>query len=104
MTGVPRQHELDIASGSASRCIAHFRGFERERGAGHGGRHGAAGGGHARQSRAPGTRTYSPDSIRALYDRRRRGKISDAEWAKIEPDIFAAQHDWRLLAPPYFTK
>jgi len=63
----------------------------------------AAGPRTARKQGPAGTRDAHVHPL-ALYERRRRGQISDEVWARTEPDIFVAQFDGRLKAPPYFTK
>ena len=76
-----------------------------EHGTSHGGHHGAAGSGQARQSRSqPGTRTWTPTDIKSLYERHRRGQIGDEAFRKAEQDLFAAQKDGRLIAPIFMTK
>ena len=53
-----------------------------------------------------GTRTYTPDDIAKLYRKHQQGAYAnrEAEWSRIEQDIFKAQHESRIVAPPYLTK
>jgi hypothetical protein len=63
----------------------------------------------------PAPRTYRPqpriwtrDAIRLAYERRRKGQISDADWAKLEESIIAAAREGRVagalpLSKNYFT-
>jgi hypothetical protein len=103
LNGRIRQELLNeaISRGDASSCVAFFRGFEREHGASHGDHHES---GQARQSRAPGTRTWTPSQIKDLYARHRRGQIGDESFRKAEQDLFAAQREGRVLAPVFLTK
>jgi hypothetical protein len=47
---------------------------------------------------------YDRAMIGRLYEQRRRGKFSDADWAKIEADIFRAQHEGRFRDVDYVSK
>ena len=38
------------------------------------------------------------EQIKHLYDQRRHGDISDANWARIEPDIIAAGREGRVTS------
>jgi hypothetical protein len=51
-----------------------------------------------------GSRTYTPQQIQQLYEKRRRGEFKDETWNRIEQDFFAAQKDGRVLMQPYLTK
>jgi hypothetical protein len=73
--------------------VAIYRGFEREG-------HASAGYARASQSRqtASGAKPlYSREQIKRLYEQHRLGQISDARWAQIEPDIFAASREGRVV-------
>jgi hypothetical protein len=77
-----------VAAGDASRVVRFYQGFEREA------HHAPAGHQRAAQSR-PGGNIYT--QIADLYKRRRDGHIPDARWAQIEPDIFAAGREGRVV-------
>jgi hypothetical protein len=73
--------------------VAIYKGFEREG-------HASAGYARASQSRqtASGAKPlYSREQIKRLYEQHRLGHISDARWAQIEPDIFAASREGRVV-------
>jgi len=81
-----------VAAGDGGRVAAIYRGFQRE---GH-----APARQHASQSRsaaASGGPLYSRDEIKRLYEQRHLGHIGDARWARIEPDIFAAGREGRVV-------
>jgi hypothetical protein len=48
--------------------------------------------------------TYDNAAIARIYERRRKGLISDDRWPAIEQDIFAAQREGRVAARPFFSK
>jgi hypothetical protein len=58
------------------------------------------------QSGSAGKATYTPQQIKAIYEMKRKGAWNgkEAEFARLEQDIFAAQKEGRLLAPVYLTK
>ena len=102
LTGLVRQRLLDdaIASGSAARVIAFFRGFQRE------GRGSDAQVSRPARAAVPsGKPIYTPDRIKQLYEQRRKGAYTgrEAEWNRIEADIFAAQKEGRVQGV-YLTK
>jgi hypothetical protein len=97
-----------ISIGNAPRVISFFRQFERQAGqpssvGGTGNTPGSAGA----SSRRRGVFSkpfYDNASIKKLYEDRRRGVYSEAEFARIEADLFAAQREGRVIAAPFFTK
>jgi hypothetical protein len=96
LTGQIRQTILNdaIASGSAGRVVAFFRGFQQEAGQ-------AASSPSSQRSRhtaAPSKPIYTRDQIGRLYEAHRKGAYvgREAEWNRIEADIFAAQHEGRV--------
>jgi hypothetical protein len=101
LSGRVRQLLLNeaISSGSEARIAAFFRKFQQE-----------AGGAQAQASgrtRAPvGQRTYTRAQIAALYEAHRKGHYAnrEAEWQRIEADIFDAQKTGRIQAFDYITK
>jgi hypothetical protein len=107
LNGRIRQEILNdaIAARSAERCVAFFNSFQRES---HGSHSSADRGPARRGGRAPshGMATYTPASIRAFYEARRQGayKGREEEAARIEADIFAAQHEGRVEMYPYVSK
>ena len=44
----------------------------------------------------PGRKFWTPQEIAQFYDDKRHGKLSDAEFSRIEQDIFAAQREGRI--------
>jgi hypothetical protein len=105
LTGRTRQTFLNdaVANGDANRIAAFFRGFQQEAG-------------DTQQSsptrrQAPGRRssgrpTYTREMIGQLYEAHRKGVYvgREAEWARQEADIFAAQRAGRVQGMPYLTK
>jgi hypothetical protein len=81
-----------VANGDVSRVVAFYRGFQR---AGHAP---AAQYGRTFQSRpaAIGGQILTRPQIAMLYERRRKGEISDADWARTEAQIFAAANAGRV--------
>jgi hypothetical protein len=106
LSGCPRQRLLNdaIASGSAERCAAFFQSFMREQG---GSRSAPA---HSRPRPAQGSSNdkpvYTPQQIKQNYEMKRKGAWNgkEAEFARLEQDIFKAQKEKRILAPIYLTK
>jgi hypothetical protein len=47
--------------------------------------------------------TYTPQQIKAIYEMKRKGAWNgkEAEFARLEQDIFRAQKEGRLLAPRF---
>jgi hypothetical protein len=92
--GTTRSHLLRAAvqAGDTARVIAFYRGFHH------------APAGPTRQqarSRSPATGgrpIYTREQIKRLYDQRRHGGISDANWAKVEADIIAAGREGRVTS------
>ena len=91
-----------INSGDAGRIAAFFNGYRQ-----------AAGQAppqqqqHSHSSRgSSGKRIYSRDDIRELYEMHRCGEFTgrEAEWNRIEADIFAAQREGRILNPDRISK
>jgi len=106
LSGCPRQQLLNdaIAHGDVYRVVAFFRGFLNEYRTTNGGVSSTATPRSRTTRSAPSGTVYTNESIKALYEQRRRGKITDADWARIENDIFAAQKEGRVAATPYWTK
>jgi hypothetical protein len=112
LSGRVRQTLLNdaINSGSDQRIAHFFRTFEREHGSP------SSSGTQAANTTRPtpfgtrpnsiGNRTYTRQQIHDLYEKKRRGDYAKRpeEWARIEQDIFNAQHESRILATPYLTK
>jgi hypothetical protein len=99
LTGRPRQTFLNdaIAQGDGARVRAFFNTFKAAAGTPQ-----AAASGWGRPS---GNKpVYTRASIAQIYELRRKGGYSDADWARLEADIFAAQHEGRIQATPYLTK
>jgi hypothetical protein len=107
LSGMVRQQLLNdaIASGSAARVVAFFRGFQRE-GRGSGAQTSTHVTHPARAAVPSGKPTYTPAQIKQLYELHRRGAYAgrEAEWARQEADIFAAQREGRVQGTPYLTK
>jgi hypothetical protein len=80
-----------VANGDADRVVRFYRGFLAE--------HAPAGQQRAAQSRqtSAGGNIYTRAQIASLYDRRRKGEISDTDWARWEADIFAASRQGRIV-------
>lgn len=87
-----------IASTDANRVAAFFRKFQQEAGAG------GSQPSSARGQRSSGGQIYTREMIGQLYERHSKGEFTEAAWAKIEADIFAAQHEGRVQGLPYLTK
>jgi hypothetical protein len=113
LSGEIRQTLLNqaVASGDTPRVISFFRGFQRTVG-------GQSGGTSTRTSPPLGMilhrtkesssrgRTYDRSEIKRLYDAHRRGAYQgrEAEWARQEADIFAAQRDGRFRDYDFVSK
>jgi hypothetical protein len=99
-----RQLLLDdaVASGSVARVKAFFEGFRQAERAG--GTQAQAVG--SRQARSSGKPIYTREQIGQLYEQHRKGAYAgrEAEWNRIENDIFAAQREGRIQETPYLTK
>ena len=102
LTGRSRQLLLNdaVAQGNISRVKAFFEGFQRE-----------AGGNppqqqHRSRSPAPasGKQIYTRELIGKLYEAHRKGAYTEAEWIRIEKDIFESQRDGRFQDSPYLTR
>ena len=94
LSGRPRQQWLDdaMARSDAARVASFFRGFLAER---------AAAGPRQQASPAPtGRRTYTRADIVRYSDAYRRGRISEADYAKLSADIVAAGREGRISDPP----
>jgi hypothetical protein len=106
LSGRPRQQWLNdaTASGDTNRVVAFFRGFEGQSDGTQAAPRAASG-----RSRATGSSskpTYTNESIAQLYSAHRKGAYvgREAEWARIEADIFLAQQEGRIQVQPYLTK
>ena len=97
LSGRVRQQLLNdaIQSGSESRIAAFFQKFQREAG---GTQAAPAASGRTRQT--SGKPIYDNARIKELYAAHRRGDFNgrEAEWARIEADLFAAQREGRVLS------
>jgi hypothetical protein len=102
LSGRMRQQLLNeaIAAGNARQVKAVFDGFRNQ-------------GQSAAGVRAPRGRSsmsgkpfYTRDQITRLYDQHRRGAYAgrEAEWNRIEADLFAAQREGRIEQKFYATK
>jgi hypothetical protein len=106
LTGRPRQLLLNdaINSGDAGRIAAFFRGYQQAaRGSSPQTTRSTAGRG---ASVSAGKPVYTHAQIAELYARHRKGAYAgrEAEWARQEADIFAAQREGRVQGTPYLTK
>jgi hypothetical protein len=101
LSGVVRQKLLNdaIASGDANRVIAFFRGFQQEAAQASPSPH------RSRHTAAPSKPVYTRAQIQQLYEAHRKGAYAgrEAEWNRIENDIFAAQREGRVQGV-YLTK
>jgi hypothetical protein len=79
-----------VQAGDAGRVIAFYRGFQQ--GAGQPQYRSY----RSRRSPATGGNIYTRRQIADLYERRRKGEIGDAAWAKWEAEIFAAANQGRI--------
>jgi hypothetical protein len=107
LAGRQRQTLLNdaIARGSASRAIEFFRRFQQEQGASaYTGSYTQTAPTFSRRSSSSGP-TYTRDQIKQLYELHRKGEFAgrEAEWNRIEADIFRAQREGRV-AGVYLTK
>jgi hypothetical protein len=98
LTGRVRQNVLNdaINAGSAARVKALFDGFQREADQ-------AAPTARTAFAASADKPTYTREQIGQLYERHRKGAFSEKTWARIEADIFAAQHEGRVQGV-YLTK
>jgi hypothetical protein len=103
-TGRVRQLLLNdaVASGSVARVKAFFEGFRRAERAG--GTPATAV--NSRRSAPSAKPVYTRERIGELYEQHRKGAYAgrEAEWARQEADIFAAQREGRVQGTPYLTK
>ena len=87
------RHAVDV--GDVGRVVRFYQGFlAQDRGA-------PAGQQRAQQSRPAATGAkpiYSREQIKRLYEQRRLGHISDANWARQEADIVAAGREGRVTS------
>ena len=102
LSGELRQNLLNQAkaSGDAARCIAFFRSFfNRARPQPHASSSHSPSYGARRTSSGINGPIYTAAQIAKLYDQKRRGAYTgrEAEWARLEVDIFRAQHEGRVL-------
>jgi hypothetical protein len=83
-----------VANGDTSRVVAFYRGYIQSAHQALAGQQGQ----RSYQSRpaAPGSQILTRPQIADLYDRRRKGLISDADWPRIEHQIFAAANTGRV--------
>jgi hypothetical protein len=101
MSGRIRQALLNeaIAAGNASRVKLFFDDFRRQ---------GQAAGGNRAPGRARSSSKpfYTHDDIKRLYEQHRKGAYAgrEAEWDRLERDIFDAQREGRVEQKVYFTK
>jgi hypothetical protein len=103
-TGRPRQVLLNdaVASGSAERVVAFFRGFLREVGDIQSPTSARAVSGRARPAASSSEKSvYTRTQIAKLYEQHRRGAYSgrEQEWARLEYDIYRASAEGRVLNP-----
>jgi hypothetical protein len=101
LSGCVRQQLLNdaIANGDAGRVVAFFKGFQREAGQ-------ASSPQRCHNTATPSKPTYTRAQIGALYEQHRKGAYRgrEAEWTRIENDIFSAQREGRVQDSPYLTK
>jgi hypothetical protein len=83
-----------VNKGDTARVAAIYRGFQQEVGQ----RAPAYQRTQSRQPATGGPRVYSRDEIKRLYEQRRLGRISDANWARQEADIIAAGREGRVTS------
>jgi hypothetical protein len=106
LTGRQRQVLLNdaISRGSASRAIEFFRRFLQEAGGSGAQIYTQAAPTFSRRTSSSGP-TYSREQIKQLYELHRKGAYTgrEAEWNRIEADIFRAQREGRV-AGVYLTK
>jgi hypothetical protein len=80
-----------VSNGDAARVVNFYRGFQQE--AGHPQYRSR---GSSARSPAVADNIYTRPQIQNLYERRRKGEINDAAWAKWEQEIFAAANQGRI--------
>ena len=100
LSGRVRQTLLNEAkaSGDAARCIAFFRSFfNRSPAAGQASSHASSYGARRTASSVNGV-IYSAEQIKRLYRQHMQGAYNgrEAEWARLEADIFRAQKEGRV--------
>jgi hypothetical protein len=94
-SAVPRSQLMRraVANGDSNRVVNFYRGFIAE--AGH-----PPASSQRNQRRSPaaasGQPIYTRDAVKQLYERRRKGEIGDAAWARTEQEIFAAANQGRI--------
>src|SRR5215471_9793738 len=88
------RHAVD--NGDVGRVVAFYRGFLAE--GGHRAPAYQSRGGAQSRPAATTKPVYSREQIKRLYDQRRHGAISDANWARIEADIIAASREGRVTS------
>jgi hypothetical protein len=91
--GEPRSYLLRraVAAGDSNRVVRFYQGFLAE--------HGHAPAGQRSYQPRPAASSgnvYTRQQIANLYERRRKGEINDANWAKWEAEIFAAANQGRI--------
>jgi hypothetical protein len=103
MTGRVRQALLNhaIQEGNAIRVQAFFRQFRDQQEQG-----GGSAGAPRRPRPAASKPTYTRQQIGQLYEAHRKGAYAnrEAEWNRIEGDIFQAQREGRVVGAPFLTK
>ena len=94
LNGRPRQSLLNeaIAQGNATRVLSFFRGYLAEAGQSPQPQHAP--------SAPTSKRTYTRADITRYSDLYRRGRISEADYAKLSADIHAAIGENRIADPP----
>jgi hypothetical protein len=80
-----------VSNGDSARVIAFYRGFQQEAGS-----HVPAGQ-RSRQPATGGPRIYTRPQIANLYERRRKGEFTDAQWFPIEADVVKAAGEGRVV-------
>jgi hypothetical protein len=98
-SGRVRQQLLNeaIASGSAERVVAFFRGFQAEAGGTQS--HASAGTTYGRARSSGGRQIYTRDQIKQLYRAHQQGAYTgrEQEWARQEVDIIRASAEGRIV-------
>jgi len=84
--------------GDAGRVVSFYRGFQQEAGRRASPAHQSRGGAQSRPAATGAKPIYTREQIKHLYDQRRHGTISDANWARIEADIIAAGREGRVTS------
>jgi hypothetical protein len=103
MSGRVRQSLLNeaINSGDAQRVQLFFKQFQQQ-----GGQTSTSASAPRRTRSATSKPFYTHNAIKQLYEAHRKGAYvgREAEWARQEQDIFAAQREGRVEYIPYLTK